>query len=251
MREILVNPEYENLRGFLERLPDTFDSIEEVIQNNRNDIRICEVGGVKLVIKAFKGMYLPNRIAYSLLTPSKAYRSYHYSHKLLAKGINVPKPIGYVDCYELGLLMDSYYVSAYFEHTLLREKVKERPVDNDLLKALAKTTVYLHRSGVYHPDYSVGNILCNHDGNQHTFSFVDLNRVRFGEVSPEKGLQNFSTLDVPTEMLDIIIKEYAELSGLDPSEAQRKFHAYNIAISKKRGARRKMKRILVGLFKKS
>jgi hypothetical protein len=81
--EMVVNPRYSALTDILRRIPDMFESATEVIQNYRNDIRIWEIGGCKVVVKSFKGMYLPNQLAYSLFRKSKAKRSYETSLKLL------------------------------------------------------------------------------------------------------------------------------------------------------------------------
>ena len=114
MNKVVVNPAYVDLYAFIKALPRKFESIPEVIQNFRNDIRVCEVNGYKLVIKSFKGMYFPNRLAYSLFRKSKAQRSYEFSFRVRAMKIITPHPVGYVDCYQFGLIATRYYVSEYY-----------------------------------------------------------------------------------------------------------------------------------------
>jgi hypothetical protein len=46
---------------------------------------------------------------------------------------------------------------------------------------------------------------------------VDLNRVRFQAVSFGRGLRSFAKLNIPAEDMNVLISEYARLSG-QPSE---------------------------------
>ncbi len=211
--EIVINPRYNSLADFVKVIPETFEGITEIIQNFRNDIRRCDAGSHTVVIKCFKGMYIPNQLAYSLFRKSKAQRSYETSVKLLARGFNVPDPIAYVDCYQYGFLTQSYFVSLYHGHTNLNDGLKDVFNRTGLLLSLAEFTFVLHQSKVYHGDYSNGNIFCNGNGNQVRFALTDLNRVTFGRVSFLRGVRNFAKLSMPDECLKILVDRYAELHG--------------------------------------
>jgi tRNA A-37 threonylcarbamoyl transferase component Bud32 len=213
MVKIILNSRYKHLRKYVEQIPTDFENIAHIIKNDRNDVRLDFVGNYKLVVKSFKGMYLPNKVAYSLFRKSKARRSYETSLRFSEKGFLVPEPIACIDCYRYGFLTEGYYISTYYENTSFNEMLAEADSKNLLLSSFVKFTEKLHRAGIYHKDYTNGNILCNHNNGELTFCLVDLNRVRFGPVDFGTGVSNFSTLNVSTDDLADLIRQYAELHG--------------------------------------
>ncbi len=100
----VLNARYAHLEGFVLNIPERFAGIETIIQNYRNDIRVCTVNDSRLVIKSFKGMYFTNQLAYSLFRKSKARRSYENALLLLSRGVNVPAPVAFIDCYRFFFL---------------------------------------------------------------------------------------------------------------------------------------------------
>jgi hypothetical protein len=211
--EIVLNTKYQHLRSYVEQIPTTFERIGHIIQNNRNDVRLDTVENHKLVVKSFKGMYFTNKLAYSLFRKSKAIRSYETSVYLVTKGFLAPEPIASIDCYENGFLTTSYFISLYYEHTSFNEMLGRASNKEQLLSSFVNFTYELHRAGIYHKDYSNGNILCNDRDGKLSFCLVDLNRVRFGRVEFERAITNFSTLALTTNDLAAMIKGYAGLSG--------------------------------------
>jgi tRNA A-37 threonylcarbamoyl transferase component Bud32 len=216
--EIVLNPRYQHLHRYVEQIPKTFERIEHIIQNDRNDVRMDTVDDHKLVVKSFKGMYFTNKLAYSLFRKSKAMRSYETSLHLAEKGILVPDPIASIDCYQNGFLTTSYFISTYYEHTSFNEMLSRAANKDQLLSSFVNFTYKLHQAGIYHKDYSNGNILCNDSNGELTFCLVDLNRVLFGPVAFEHVVSNFSTLAVTRDDLGTMIKCYAELSGKPPAD---------------------------------
>jgi tRNA A-37 threonylcarbamoyl transferase component Bud32 len=210
----VLNAGYTNLDIHINDIPNSFDAIDHIIQNHRNDIRVFEAGGCKLVVKSFKGMYFTNQIAYSLFRKSKAQRSYENSLRLQSKGISVPDPVAFIDCYRFFFLTQSYYISRYHEHTSFNDMLKNEESKENSLSSFAKFTFNLHCAGVYHNDYSNGNILCNDcgDGNL-SFHLVDLNRVRFRNVNYSSGVKNISKLHLSKEEFEVLVKRYSELWG--------------------------------------
>jgi hypothetical protein len=211
--DVQVNSEYEDLNPFVRSIPGTFSSIPQIIENRRNIIRVCSVGRRKVVIKSFEGMYFTNWIAYSLFRKSKAKRSYEISLELRSKGFIVPTPIAFVDCYRWGLLVQSYFVSLYYEHISFNEMLSNERIEETFLWSLAEFTRSLHLADVYHKDYSNGNILCNYAADKITFGLVDLNRVRFRKVNFSQGIKNFSKLTLSESGLALLLNRYAASSG--------------------------------------
>lgn len=250
MNEIVVHPPYVDLYVFIQNLPQNFDKIGSIIQNNRNDIRICNVNGYRLVIKSFKGMYFPNKVAYSLFRKSKAQRSYEFSFFLQSKGIRTPKPVGYVDCYQYGFLTDSYFVSEYLEHThfntLINNVINQgSEAIRNAVHDLARFTFQLHLSNVYHVDYSNGNLLCNNSNGHYEFALVDLNRIKFRKIDFRKGLLNFATLNIPQEALTMLVSEYTSLCGLNYQQSLELIENYKKNASKRKKIRTKLKHSLL------
>jgi tRNA A-37 threonylcarbamoyl transferase component Bud32 len=213
-----VGNEFAELKEFTVNLPHTFDRMGLVIENKRNVVKKVITSQGTFVIKYFKGMYFFNRLAYSFFRKSKAVRSYIYSRVLNDKGIVTPAPVAWINCYNLGLLTDSYFVSVYCPHKTLREVMESFKKGDDrckvqLLRELAAFCVRMHMTGAYHDDFSVGNILVDQTENGYEFALVDLNRVKFQDVSYACGLRSFAKLNLPAEDLNVLIKEYAILSG--------------------------------------
>jgi tRNA A-37 threonylcarbamoyl transferase component Bud32 len=138
--------------------------------------------------------------------------------------------------------MESYYIAEYYEHQTLKELLHDNKTKSGTAKQLANFTFSLHLSEVLHPDYSVGNILCRNTNDILSFALVDLNRIKFGTVSLQKGFLNFHTLDISNEIMDILIVEYANLAKLNTTEAQRIFYNYRKSISRKSKIRKKLKK---------
>ncbi len=217
--ELVVNPQFNFLKQSVEHIPHVFDNIQGIIQNHRNDIRTYTTDNGKFVIKSFKGMYLPNQIGYSLFRKSKAERSYETSFRLLMKGFDVPTPVAFLDCFRYGLLTQSYFISEYREHTSFNDLLKDEKRRDELLRSFAQFTYKLHQAGVYHDDFSNGNILCNEVNGALTFSLVDLNRVRFKKVGFLLGIENLSKLYLSDDVLRQLVKEYTALYNRNADEA--------------------------------
>jgi hypothetical protein len=92
-----------------------------------------------------------------------------------------------------------------------------------LYNSVASFTLKLHRLGIYHDDFSLGNILVNENPDNPSFALVDLNRIMFRKVSYRSGLQNLTKLGFSTDDLNMLISEYAVLSG---QSIERSIHTF-------------------------
>jgi hypothetical protein len=218
MNPCVINEEFLELEEFALGIPKTFDRIGEIIQDDRNVIKKATTPQGTLVIKNFKGMYFFNRLAYSIFRKSKAERSYLNALLLRDKGVLTPTPIAWIDRYRWGLLTHSYFISMYYPYKTLSEIFKQLdPSDYETKKTLynrvATFALSLHRLDIYHDDFSLGNILVIENPDYFSFALVDLNRVVFRKVSYSDGLRNLAKLGIPKEDLNMLIREYAILSG--------------------------------------
>lgn len=236
-----INPKYEYLRDEILALPVRLEKEGVVIHNYRNVIKILEIGNLKVNVKSFKCPHLINRIAYAYFRKSKSERSFNYANKLTALGINTPEPIAYIVHSDLLGVTRSYYISAQLEYDFTFEQMmNQQPQEmENILKEFARFTFDFHCKGIYFLDHTPANTLIRRtaDGG-FEFYLVDLNRMKFMNVSPYKGLANFSKLKTTPEMTKIIATEYAACTYANPEEMTEKLtmwvEKHNESVRKKR-----------------
>ncbi len=243
---IVVHPKYSFLKEYIEQIPDRFNDLKEVLYNQRNVIKVDAVSQVKLVIKSYRRIYLPNRIRYSFFYPSKAERAYSYGLELLSRSFTTPHPIAFIECFEYGLLTQSYFISEYSDYKPLSQS---QPADEKVLtKDLAKYTFRLHHSGIYHIDYSSGNILFKKSDGHFEFALIDNNRMKFGKFGYTNRLKNFRRLGLSNGQLIQIAEEYSRLEKSDEIETiERLFHYVRLHREKnsaKKWAKQKMQKVI-------
>ena len=111
----------------------------------------------------------------------------------------------------------SYFVSLRSECPYTYRDLPQRPFEEqeEILRAIARTTAALHEHGILHKDYSAGNILFAEKPEGVSVEIIDLNRMRFGKVSLEEGCKNFERLPGTDEMFAVLADEYAKSRGFD------------------------------------
>jgi len=145
----------------------------EVIDARRNILRVTD--GV--VVKQFRTPTLWRGIWYGWFGKSKARRSYEYAQRM--EGLT-PAPIAYREVRVCGVLRESWYACKQSECPYTFIDLIEHPDfpnREQILRAIGRFTAELHRRGIWHPDYSQGNILFNEDGSH--IEVIDLNRIRW------------------------------------------------------------------------
>lgn len=233
--KIVVNPEYQHLKGFIERVPAIFEQEGEVIYAERNTLKTFEAEGLSVCIKSFHRPFIINRLVYGFLRPSKAERSYSYGLELLKRGISTPAPIAYIEDKRAGLLFDSYYISINQTTTGMMRELRQGPLAGreQLLKSFARFAAHIHTQGVLHKDFSPGNILYLQEGSDYHFYLVDINRMKFQSVDLEQGCENLKRLWGSDEMIRFIAREYAVARGFDPDKCETLSLQYHTAFWKK------------------
>lgn len=212
----VTNPVYCELEGFIRGLPETIENLGSVMFSRRNEIRLTEVSGHKLVIKSFRRINVISRALFAVTGVTKARMAYENALRLLEKGISTPDPVGFTDIFRNGLAAESYYVCLFTDATPAAQ-LFSAPLDESIapLKAFARFTFLMHSKGVFHEDYNLGNVFYTAEENGYQFSLVDINRVRFYEYSFSRGLKNLRRLYLPDERLNIIGTEYALASRME------------------------------------
>lgn len=227
-----------------------FSSSTSSIHKARNELRIVTLHEAETVIKSFKIPHLLNRLVYTFFRHSKAYKSYHNAVKLTRLHISTPTPIAYVEFHPYGLIKNSYFIALYapFDFTI-REALHHKIDDyQKVLERFCAYTYDLHQKGVWHLDYSPGNILIRRNGSEYDFNIVDINRMEFRSITPLEGCENFNKLWARDEDIEIMGREYGRLSGLDERIAIREMKIHNDANKRIKNFKKRLKNLLRGDF---
>lgn len=231
-RKVYVDAGFCTLTSYVKALPALFkyDS-GTVIYKGRNELREMDWHGTKVVVKSFRVPNLINRIAYGVFRSSKAQRSFEYAKMLRREGIGSPAPVAYYTERNGLLFTRSYYVSLKSEcpYSYINLMRGDFPGQEEILRAIARTTAALHEKGYLHKDYSRGNILFRHTDKGVEVEIIDLNRIRFRTVDMEEGCRNFERLPGTPEMFAILADEYAKARGFDANECLKLILKYNNA----------------------
>jgi tRNA A-37 threonylcarbamoyl transferase component Bud32 len=237
---------YEGLKESILDIQAIFEDNNNSIHKARNEIKIIEIDGKKLVVKAFKIPHIVNKIAYSFFRASKAKRSYENSLKIEEF---VPPAIAYIEFFENNLLEKSYFISQNYDYDFtIREPIsdKEFPNRDYIFKSFAEFTYHLHQKDILHKDYSPGNILIKKQNLGYEFKIIDINRMEFKKLTLDERLQNFSRLSIEDRDLTIIIKEYAKLISKDSDDlvqrALKYLHQHTKSHSRKKELKNKLRK---------
>ncbi|MCW8896105.1 lipopolysaccharide kinase InaA family protein [Sulfurimonas sp.] len=212
MKLDIADNKYINL---LKDIKSYFSKSNNSIHKARNEIKIINFDNKELVVKSFKIPNIINKIIYTFFKDSKAKKSYINSIKIVDF---VPKPIGFIEFRKFGLINDSYFVSENFNYDFtIREPLLDGNFKDkeNIFKAFAKFTLKLHENGIFHLDYSPGNILIKKEANNYIFKIVDINRMQFKTLNLDDRLKNFSKLWAKDDDLTTIIKKYSKLTNND------------------------------------
>jgi serine/threonine protein kinase len=230
MYKLGLSSGYGNFKEFSTFLKDIkyhFKKSDSSIHKARNELKILSYKDIILVVKAFKIPNILKSIIYTFCSSSKAKRSYQYSLKV---GEFAPRPIGYIEYYRWYLLYDSYFISERFDYDFtIREPLIDKSFEDreEIFRQFARFTYELHKRGIFHKDYSPGNILIKYEDEGYLFKIVDINRMKFITFNIKDRLKNFDKLWASDEDLDTIIKEYARLLDMDSKILQSIARKYN------------------------
>ncbi len=225
MTEVKINPKYEHLRGFIERISKDFEQMGRETYRGRNVIRVISApDGEEVNVKRFHKPQGINRFVYSWnIRKPKGQRAYSYTFPLNGKGIHTPEAIALIENRNaIGLLGYSYLVTKQSDYPYTLKDLKDdTPAEEyeGLAKSLARFTVQIHRNDIFHKDFTPGNILWEKVNGEYHFSLVDINRMYFGKVSVRKGIASLTRFWGPKGFTEVLVREYATLRNADPDES--------------------------------
>lgn len=226
---ITLNPTFADCRKQIEELArNGVPADAEEIFKKRNALYRMRIGDTPAIVKAFKIPGFVNSLVYTRLRRSKALRSYIFSQKMIELGFNAPEPIAAIEVRRGGRLRESYYICREIHACEIRHW-EEHPEWPGLREALAAEMLRLHRAGVYHRDFSPGNVMIDRDdrGN-YRFHYVDLNRMEFGVTDRQKLMSMFRSINLNRDELVALAEAYADVAGEDRQRVRAEaLEAYN------------------------
>lgn len=226
--KIVINSQFYHLKDFIDQINNIFLRMGRSIYQGRNEIKVFECNGLQLNVKKYKVPNWFNRIVYSFFRATKAKRAYEYARILLAKGIETPVPVAYIEEKKRGLFSTGYYISLQcpYTHTLRDITLLSESEAREVLAAFARFTARLHDNQILHLDYSPGNILFERIGKELHFSLIDLNRMRFGYVDETGGCRNLVRLWLSEGAYRFIGETYAVARNFNSERCQQKILDY-------------------------
>ena len=219
MNNFTINSNFDSMRELVLNHILNFNSGgKNLINGQRNTIKLFEVDRIILNVKSFKKPNIINKIAYRYFRKSKARRSFEFASKLMELQIGTPQPVAFFENYDFIGLKESYYACEHLENVFeFREIVQNEAFENRdfIIRKFTQFTFEMHEKGIEFLDHSPGNTLIrkNNDGS-YSFFLVDLNRMKFHEVIDfQTRMKNFSKITHKKDMIALICNEYAKLSN--------------------------------------
>jgi tRNA A-37 threonylcarbamoyl transferase component Bud32 len=228
----------------VQNIEDIFAKEDSTLFQKRNTVKCVEYDTILYAVKSFKIPHLFNQIMYRFFRSSKAERSYENAVKLRALGVNTPEPIGYIELASKFLFQKSYYVSEFYDFDFeIRDVLNDDTFEDreEILKEFVYFSNDLHDKGVYHSDYSPGNVIIKKLNDGYEFSIIDVNRMKFVEYDDALRCKNLSRFSTSDEDLAFIALEYANLASMDESFAVRTLQKYHDAHQNYLRRKRKLK----------
>ena len=260
-----IAPGQEHFTNFLLELHRTFPDHGTTIYKARNELKEICIGSDVLVVKAFAVPMMLRRLIYGRIRLSKAQKSFENSMRLLALGVTTPTPVGFIEHHRVSGLFLSFYVS----HTWPNARTIRDPLTKpdypdrlEILECFGRFAWTLHQKGVYHRDFSPGNILFSNNiesintpesdtdkqppvvADLWRFCLVDVNRLKFETLSLDARMENFKMLWADDQDLAIIVSAYAKASGEEVSTLVSKAIAFSSAHKARASRKERIKTLL-------
>ena len=248
-------PSFRYLAPDLKVLEAQFTANENVLYAKRNVIKKMQLGSQSVVVKSFKPPGLFRAFIYANVQKSKALRSYENALRLSELGILTPEPIAVIEYTRRYRLAESYYITRHYPQEYTMESVIHKiaasdrsiecPVQNQsvsILEAFVQFTFNMHQANVLHCDHNPNNTLVGEKDGVFEFAIIDLNRMRFKQLSLVQRLNEFVRLSDDPFVLSKISTTYAQCLGLQPNDC----HEILMRLMRRRGRIRRAKQ----LFKK-
>lgn len=221
---IILNPKYEKLRGYLKHLEEHFEREGHEIHSGRNVIRTLKVEGLTLCVKRYAPPSFRRKVQQMLYKKSKGKLAYFRPLLLRERGFESPESVAFVQ-YRHGLWRTtSYFVCLLSTYRYSMDTLAERPEaeQDDIIRHFARFAARLHEDGFLHRDFSSSNILYDKIDDRYHFSLIDTNSMKCGgAVSIESGCRNLAQLSGDEAFFSRLAESYAVARQADPGTCAR------------------------------
>ncbi len=223
-----INPKYEKMRSFIERIPDVFEQEGCELFHGRNVIKsfVVQLDGKEreVVVKRYKRPNFFQKIAYSFFCSTKACRAYEHAIILQQNGFSTPEGYGYIETRRNGLIDYCYFISDVDNSHPISEQLNDLQDFNKVLATdYARFVARLHQKGIIDIDLNSGNVLYQPQADEHyTFSLIDTNRMKFFQGYPpmKECMENLTRFTGRMEVFEYVAREYVIARGLEENEVQ-------------------------------
>ena len=216
--QVILHPDFKNQKNSILQLVATFfNEGDLIVKGARNTIKSNDLDGKRVNIKYFAKPNLFKSIIYSFFRSTKAKRSFDYANYLLVHNIATPAPIAYVENRNrLGFLSESYYVCDQIKYDFTIRELIHNPLfpdRNNVLEQFTEFTFRMHEASINFLDHSPGNtLIVKKSEGKYDFYLVDLNRMKFENLSIEARMDNFKKMWLSKTMVKIVASTYSKLS---------------------------------------
>ena len=249
--KIIINSKYLPLKNEIEQLILNYHTQGKLlVKGARNSIKTNFLNEKEVNLKYFAKLGFIKGLIYTFFRPSKAKRSFEYANYLLEHQILTPNPIAFSEDYKNGLLAESFYISDHINYDFTFRELIHDPLfpERDLIiEQFTEFTFKLHEAKVNFLDHSPGNtLIVKRENSKYDFYLIDLNRMKFENMSIEKRMDNFKKMWISKHMVKVIAKKYAELSNVNEKQLfdllMQSSQQFKRKIAKKKYLKRKLKR---------
>ena len=217
-----IQAKFKSYKSEIRSFIDNFDIQGETIyKGSRNELKTKDIKDISVNIKRFQIPNLVNQFAYRWIRSSKAKRSFIYAKTLLERKVSTPEPIAYQENYSILGILNTYYVSIQQDHDFTFRELTYQPDFPDreqIIRDFTRFTYHFQEKGIFFMDHSPGNTLIKRRNEEYEFYLVDLNRMKFENLSFYSQIKNFARLTPDREVYVIIADEYAKITNKDSKE---------------------------------
>lgn len=223
--KITLNPDHAAFGRFVASVPSLFvEGAGILLYSGRNEVRLLERDGMRIVAKRFRRHDILKRIIYTFFRESKARRAYNNAAALRALGFDTPAEIAFIEDVRGGFVRQAYYVCEYTDMQAVRGQLEAKPYNSGFISCYARFVASLHDRGVLHRDLNSTNVLYRENADGYSFQLIDINRMTFYDNMPVPKAERMENLTLMWGFSDVymaMLGEYAAACGWTDEDVAR------------------------------